>query len=385
MNQLKIFLSLFFFVSIQTKLYAIQKDKVDELAHQFLLENKIPGMSIAVINNNKTFFFNYGYANEAKKIKTSNETIYTIASFTKTFTAALSAVASVEGKLNLDEPFIQYFPELKNSKGLQTITSSELLAHVSSLPFKFDPSPKSYSELVKNLNQFIPNSAPGTSYQYSNVGIGIMGYVAQKIYSKNYEYLLEEKILKPLNMTSTYLNLPMEQEKYLSQGHEKNNQIVPFEKDIGILFAASSLKSTIVDMEKYLNAQINPSSVSNKNLSKAISIVHENKFCFENKVLCEQLAWQAHAISELKNSSGDSFFIDYDNHGNPIFEKKAVMANVDILSKNKIFIDKTGSGYGASSYMLYIPENKSGVVILLNKVVGDERIKLGRDILAAIL
>ena len=185
-------------------------------------------------------------------------------------------------------------------------------------------------------------------------------------------------------MRSTYLTVPMEKEKYIALGHDKNNKNVSYSKNIEAWFAAASLKSTISDMANYLNAHINYSSLNEINLAKAIPIVHENKYCFEDKVACEQLSWQAHVISELKKSTGDTYFIDYDNNGNPTFGKKEIIKNNE-FSKNRIFIDKTGSGYGMSSYMAYIPDEKVGVVILLNKGIGDERIKLGRNILRKLI
>ncbi len=391
MNSFQKFTCFLFVTLAQMKSYAVpnQNKKIDDLAQNFMSQNKVPGMSIAVLNQDKTLLFNYGSANETEKIKVTSDTIYTIASFTKTFTASLSAVASVEGKLNLDDSISRNFSELKKSSAFQKITARELLGHVSSLPFDFDPSPKTYEEFIKDLNQWVPNRLPGTAYQYSNIGIGLMGYVLQKIYTQNYENLLKNKILNPLNMNSTYLNLPMEKEKYLTMGHDKNNTIVPYRKEVGLMFAAGALKSTIADMSKYLNAQMNPSTLKNTNLSKAISIVHENQYCFENKKDCEQLAWQAHIISELKNvtNGGDSLFINYDGNGNgngngnPLFAQNKKIIPYKSFSKNKIFIDKTGSGYGMSSYMAYIPDQKRGIVILLNKVIGDERIQLGRNIL----
>ncbi len=66
--------------------------------------------------------------------------------------------------------------------------------------------------------------------------------------------------------------------------------------------------------------------------------------------------------------------------GFPAFYNKKIIAN-NFLTNQPIFIDKTGSGYGMSSYMAYLPTQKIGVVILTNKFLGDARIKLGRDIL----
>ena len=105
--------------------------------------------------------------------------------------------------------------------------------------------------------------------------------------------------------------------------------------------------------------------------------------CFYALLSCEQLAWQAHSLSVLKNSMGDTYFIAFDKAGFPLFHNKKII-NANPLANKQIFIDKTGSGYGMSSYMAYIPEKKIGIDILTNKFLGDERIKLGRDILQII-
>jgi beta-lactamase class C len=378
---IKRFTFIFLLIVFQIKASAFSNTKVETLVLEFMKNNQIEGMSVAVINKDKTFISNYGFANSLKKTPTTNDTIYTIASFTKTFTATIAAVAAVNDVLDLTHPFTEYFPAVKDSAPLNSITSQELLAHVSSLPFDFDPRPQTYASAVNELKNFVPLK-PGTKYGYSNAGIGTVGYILQNIYSLSYQDILEHKLLKPLNMNSTYLNVPVDKEKYIALGHNKDNQTVLYTPNLETWFAAASLKSTITDMATYLKAHMNYSQLANNDLSKAISLVHKNYYCFSDKVSCEQLAWQAHLISELNSSQGDTYFIDYDSQGMPLFDKKDIIKTDTLVNKN-IFIDKTGSGYGMSGYMAYIPDEQLGVVILLNKVMGNERIRLGRDILKA--
>ena len=380
MNKLK---TVMFTLGIITQInaYAISTKRVDELAQAFMVKNNVEGMSVAVIENGQTRIRNYGIANSQSNTPTTNDTIYTIASFTKTVTATLAAIAVTENKLNLDAPFNQYIPELKNFANLNNITTRELLGHVGSFPFEFQPAPKNYSEVVNVLNHYVPSVLPGSEYQYSNVSIGAAGYVLQNVYAKNYQHILNDKLLKPLDMHSTYLIVPAAKESLMALGHTPDSQPVPYAKSDDVWFAATKLKSNIVDMSKYLNAHLDPSTVKDKVVATAIPKAHENNYCFSNKLSCEQLAWQAHIISELQNSTGDSGFIAFNADGNPIFAKQAIVPNTE-FAKTKLFIDKTGSGYGMSSYMAYIPEDKTGVVILINKTIGDERIRLGRDILA---
>lgn len=368
---------------LQIPAYAYDDEKINALAHTFMQENQVPGLSMAVIDHDKIHFYNLGWADPVKKIPAGNQTIYTIGSFTKTFTAALAARAMLEKKLNLNDAFINYFPELKNNTNLNKITINELLTHVSGFPFDFQPRPKNYSELINDLQRFKLTRAPGSEYSYSNAGIGIAGYILQSIYQQPYQAILAAKVLVPLNMHSTYLQVPAEKEKNLAVGHDPHNNVIAYNKNIETWFAAASLKSTISDMANYLFAQIHANTLRDTKLGKTLILVHQNRVCFADKRCCEQLSWQAHPLSVLKTSIGDTYFIHFDKEGFPLFNTKKIMSG-NTLVGSKIFIDKTGSGYGMSSYMAYIPEQKIGIVILTNKFLGNERIKLGRDILLSL-
>lgn len=369
---------------IQTNVYSSSDKKIDELVRVFIKENKVPGMSVAIINKSTISILNFGFANDLKKTPVTKDTIYTIASFSKTVTALLTAIAAQEERLKLDDSFTKYIPDLHNDNNLSKITLSELLGHVSSFPFDFKPRPANYASIIEGLNHFQADRTPGSKYNYSNAGIGTLGFVLQNVYKEPYQDILNQKMLIPLHMTSTNLHVPEEQQKLIALGHDKNNQPVPYNPINEAWFAAASLTSTISDMGKYLNAQINPESLNNKTLLQALATVHENRYCFADKISCEQLAWQAHLISHMNTSQGDTYFIDFDTNGMPIFDQKEIKINDD-FNKNKLFIDKTGSGYGMSSYMAYVPEERVGVVILINKNIGDERIRLGRDILKGMM
>jgi beta-lactamase class C len=364
---------------LQIPAYAYNEEKINALAQRFMQHNQVPGMSIAVIDQNKIHFYNLGWADPLKKIPTSKQTIYTVGSFTKIFTATLAARAAVEKKLNLNAAFITYFPELRQNSHLKSITLNELLTHTSDFPFDFKPRPKNFAELTQALQHYRTSKIPGTEYSYSNAGIGIVGYVLQNIYHQNYQTILRTKVFIPLQMHSTYLQIPAVKEKYLAVGHDAKNNVVAYNKNLETWFAAASLKSSISDLANYLYAQINPETLGDKNLSKAINLVHQNRACFADKLSCEQLAWQAHRLSVIKTSIGDTYFIAFDKEGFPKFYNKKISTNNNL--GKPIFVDKTGSGYGMSSYMAYIPEQKIAIVILTNKFLGNERIKLGRDIL----
>lgn len=368
MKVLKLYFLLNFLFIFKIYSYAQTDNNFQNFMKNFQEKNRIPGMSIAVLDNGKTEIYNYGYANEIKKIKTTSNTIYRINSFTKTLTATLAGIAQAEGKLKLRDPFVSYFPETKQNNQLSAIKISDLLAHVASMPSAFDPDPKSFSDLIVFLKNFEPSYPIGTKYKYSQY-IGLVGYVLQNVYHEPYEKILNEKLIQPLKLQSTYLNIPKSKETLEALGHNED-KIIPIRKEIPVLFAAGDVKSTIVDMAKFLQAQMETENISHQNLYEGIRVVHNKKICFENTNLCQQMAWQEHEFSDLDKAKSDTIG-DY-----------VVGKNQQNLFLNKItFIDKTGGGAGMSSYMAYIPALKKGVVILLNKNIGDARIAFGREIL----
>lgn len=364
-------------ILLPTIAFSNQDNQIDLMAKRFMHQNGVAGLSIATINNNKIQTYNYGYANELKHIKTSDRTVYRVASFSKTYTDTLVAIAQAENKIDIDKSIEQYLPDIQNNY-LKAVTVKMLLAHTGSMPFDFTPVPQNYREAIKDLNAYIPKNNPGSTYSYSNVSIGLNAYVLQNLYNASYENILYNKISQPLKLTSTCLNLPKKLEQYVATGHN-SNQLRPYENTIDVWFAASSLKSTITDMAKFLQAQFNP-NIKDKILAKALAIVHKNYYCLTDKKSCEQLGWQAHLISQLDSDMGDTYFEKKDSNNNLIFNSQKII-NDDILDEKEIFIDKTCGGYGMSGYMAYLPKQKIGVVILLNKSIGNARIRLGRDIL----
>lgn len=368
---------LLFILVLPSLALANTDSEINSLANKFMQQNNVAGLSIAVIDNNKISTYNYGYANELTHTKTSDKTIYGVASFSKTYAATLGAIAQIEGKIKLDNSIVNYIPELNNDL-LKPITVKMTLSHTGSFPFDFNPTPQSYKEIIADLNNFKPKTAPGIQYSYSNLSIGLNGYILQNVYKQSYDSILQNKISGPLKLSSTYLNLPQNLESYVALGH-MGNKVRPYDRKIDTWFAAASLKSSIIDMAKYLKAQFNQSP-GNKNLTKAFAIVHQNYYCLAGGKSCEQLGWQAHTITELNSSVGDTYFQNIDKDGNYIFAPQQIIKGNSLKDK-KIFIDKSCGGYGTSGYMAYIPDNKIGVVILVNRTLGDERIRLGRDIL----
>ena len=127
---------------------------IDKQVNQIMSTNKISGVAIAIIHDNKTEFCNYGYTTIDKTQRIDQHTLFEIASISKTFTATLAGIANAEGKFDLQKPISSYIKELKENKAYNQINSQELLAHVSGMNFTQERNFKQLdqTEFIKIIN-----------------------------------------------------------------------------------------------------------------------------------------------------------------------------------------------------------------------------------------
>ncbi len=195
------------------------------------------------------------------------DTVFEIGSVTKTFTATLLELMVARGRVALDAPAQNYLPNsvhLPSRNGKQ-ITLRDLATHTSALPrLPSNLKPKdpqnpyadySVEQLYSFLNGYTLPRDIGTKYEYSNLGVGLLGYILALKSGTNYETLVLRDICRPLNMGSTRITLTPELTARLAIGH--NAAGVPVENwDIPTLAGAGALRSTANDMLKYLSANM---------------------------------------------------------------------------------------------------------------------------------
>lgn len=190
--------------------------------------------------------------------------LFEVASVTKAFTYHLIILLEDEGLLKLDEPIQNYLPNSVQIPKFEnkSITLNHLLTHTSGLK---DPPPKAKENLGRNkvviadfsindLYDYLNNSrleySPGSHIEYSNLGYGLAVHIAEKKANKSFEELLREKILIPLKMQHTFINVPESSRGLLVQGSE-NGQLVP-PWDIKALKGFGSLISCAKDLSTYV-------------------------------------------------------------------------------------------------------------------------------------
>jgi len=190
----------------------IEKQFVD-----FVTSQHIPGASMAIIiDGNVAWVKATGFRDAAAKSPVTNDTIFRIASMTKSFTAMSVLQLRDAGKLSLDDPVARYIPELATltpaTADSPTITIRHLLTHSEGFP---EDNPWGDRQLARTdttlstwMRSGIPfSTSPGTAYEYSNYGFMILGQVVQRVSGRPYAEYVRENILVPLGMKDTVFDV----------------------------------------------------------------------------------------------------------------------------------------------------------------------------------
>ncbi len=181
----------------------------------------MPGISIAIIKDGRIALVNgYGWADISQQIRVTPDTIFIMASVSKTITGTALMQLYEQGRLRLDEDINRYLPYQVRNPRFKTvpITTRQLLSHVSGIRdryavydrvYSIGDSPIPLGDFLRDY--FVPgrkffrpsnfyNFAPAKSYQYSNIGSALSGYVAERISGIDFGEYCKQNIFKPLKM-----------------------------------------------------------------------------------------------------------------------------------------------------------------------------------------
>ena len=190
--------------------------------------------AIVFIGNEIAWSRAFGKADNEKGIDAGVSTVYRIGSISKTFTAYLMMLLVQDGTIGLDESVAKYLPEIKQLKwkeGSDTseITFRELASHTGGLamePGLWNAAAGPIREWENKVLSSIPTTdvtfSPGTKFSYSNIGYGILGLALSRAAHKPFMQLVENRIFKPLHMTSSFYIIPAGYEDRVAVGYHRN-------------------------------------------------------------------------------------------------------------------------------------------------------------------
>jgi CubicO group peptidase (beta-lactamase class C family) len=207
------------FIGIPNETLAQDKaSKIDEVMNK-LVENHQFNGSVLVAENGKVILKNgYGFANMDWEISNTVDTKFRIGSITKQFVAMQVMQLVQDGKVTLDGKLTDYIPEYRKDTG-EKITIHHLLTHTSGIP-SYTGLPSFWSDSTRNpyeIDYMIENFhsgdlefEPGAEYRYNNTGYFLLAVIIERITGKSFEENLQERILKPLNMTNSGVDRNLE-------------------------------------------------------------------------------------------------------------------------------------------------------------------------------
>ncbi len=181
------------------------KGEIDAFVEAEMSRQKIPGISLAVVKNGAPLVVKgYGFSNVEHSVSVKPETIFQSGSVGKQFTAFAVMMLIEEGKASLDDKLLKHLPDIPSE--WNAITIRHLLTHSAGLgdyPRDFDlQRDATEAEIFKKLQAVKPAAAPGERWAYSNVGYVTLGVLIRKLSGRFYGDYLQEKIFKPLGMTT---------------------------------------------------------------------------------------------------------------------------------------------------------------------------------------
>lgn len=194
------------------------------------------------------------------------ETVFQIGSVSKVFAGLVLADMARRGEVSLNDPAQKYLPAgVKMPQRGRPITLLDLSTHRSGLPsmpnnfrLEADPNPvEAYTvdDLWQFLSNYRPTREPGEKYEYSNLGVSLLGRLLARRAGKDYETLLKERVLTPLGMDSTAITLSPAMSARLAPGHDRYLQPV-YVWEMKTLQASGSLRSTANDMLRFIGAYL---------------------------------------------------------------------------------------------------------------------------------
>lgn len=310
----------------------------------FIRNGKADGLSIAIVQNGQTRYFNFGTVVRGAAKLPTQDTVYEIGSVSKTFASLLLAHAVIEKKAGASDDIRRYLPgEYPNLQYQGTpIALSDLAATTSALPDNlpdFMPllekrGPKqapfaimtmlehySTAELLQDLHKVELSYKPGTAPAHSNVAPELLGVILEKIYGRSYADLLATYIEKPVGMHSGVAKDRLPQ---MAHGYMVGDKAMPLLSTIDFILPAGGLRYSASDMARFVALQLDPSD-------PAVALTH-------------QVFW-----------------------GDP--DKEAIGFNWTITrsASGKTRLSHSGGTFGFSNFVDLYPAAHYGIVLLANR------------------
>jgi len=307
---------------------------VAALAGGLVERGECTGIAVGTNDRGTQGFYAYGEVARGGGGAPTPTTEFEIGSITKVFTTTLLALYAQRQSIKLDAPLQNYVPAgiMVPRFGARQITLVDLATHTSGLPRQPPMRGDSYSavEMFAFLASYRLPRAPGTQFEYSNLGVALLAHALAQATGTPWEQLVQQEITGKLGMPDTRLTLDDEERSRLAIGTNRAGQRAKENMPTWPAFnGAGALFSTIKHMQRFL--AWNMGEFKGDLPEGLLDVLHKSRFALPRAGAGVGLAWQ---IMPLGTGSS--------------------------------VVWKNGATLGYSSYIAFVARARSGIVLLAN-------------------
>ena len=333
--------------------YDYAKEYLTWLTHKEMTRNKVMGVSIAIVDDQKVVWARgFGFSDVKNKIPATSETVYRIGSISKLFTVMAAMNLAEQGQVDIDRPLKNYLPQFSIRTRFPDsgpITPRTIMTHHSGLPSSL-PKGMWTSEPPATLLYRLKEeyTAYPTNYilAYSNTGMALLGLMVEQVSNTDFCEYVERSILSPIGMQQSSFKRTPVVEGLLSKGYRDGKEMdqVPL-RDV----SAGSMFSNVNDLCRFMQMVFAEGKVGNRQILRP-------------ETIAEMLRPQNQDISlDFSNLVGLGWFLKKFNLSNGLGE--LIVAGHD------------GGTPLFRTSLVILPGKKLGVVVLTNSTEGRKILK----------
>ncbi|HJU69716.1 MAG TPA: serine hydrolase [Gemmatimonadaceae bacterium] len=323
---------------------------LDSTLSQLFALDLAPGMSVAVVRDTQVIYAKgFGWADVEAQRPVTPETIFYIASTTKSFTGLAAVLLDEQGRLDLDAPLSRYLPTAKLQSPLNpdSITLRSLLSHTHGIDndgpivFRTAYTGEHTNDRLLALLAAQPAAKTGREYVYGNVGYNVAALAMDATLGESWREVLQRLIFGPLGMTSTSAYISRMPRERLAQPYRREPTgfaRTHYGKGDANMQAAGGLVSTAADMARWLEAHINAGVVDGRRIFSASAIAETHR---------RQATVRANARGLAVNGYGFGWQI-------------GTVGADTVLTHGGGFL-------GFSTSMSFMPQRRIGVIVMTNE------------------
>lgn len=245
----------------------IGSNTIDSYVNEAIEKWQIPGVAIGIVKDGKLVYAK-GFGEQAlgSGKPVNSNTLFMIGSNSKAFTGTALAMLEHDGKCDLNDPVVKWYPKLKmqdpwlnDNLSLTDIVTHRIGMETFQGDFMYWDSDLMQHEIIEKFGQLTPMYAPRTKWGYCNAGYVLAGKCIKEISGQKWHSYLNNTFFNPLNMNHTYCYVSdLEHVSNVAKAHTVSDgkiKVIPY-GNIDNLAPAGAISSTIEDMSHWLIMQL---------------------------------------------------------------------------------------------------------------------------------